>query len=572
MRDKEEFFGLLMEIEGKEVREYAKLIGDFDFTRYVLKINQVQDPAGGQATLVLIRVPQVIAGFPAHLVNTPVRRTALEDYLVRKLSARLEMLARYDREGVSRRRIPLYAPGQAILPRTSLVVTDDYIEARLYVDLPSRHGCVAAESAREVFFEDLPGVVNSSLIFCNLNQREVEDFVNLMEDADQIRQVLPTRGWVGFVGEGALLARAGDADTPDYESMTPLAVEDALAVELDVPNAGRVRGFGVPSGITVILGDRYSGRADLVRALAAGIYNHVPGDGREWVVSLPDAVQVVAESGRSVQQVDVSAFLREHPACANVKQFTCASADACAAQAAGTVEAVEAGARVLIFEESTSASEFLSGGAPATALLPAAKRQIIPLASRARQMVDELGISIVVAGSAAVLEFLPVADTVLHVEGFKVTHVTKQAHELAVPAPAAPSSSAEVAAMAEPTRCIIPISIDPSQDRYDAVIAAPDTRSLVFGRSVISLAGLPQLADVYQARTIGRILYYAKLRYLDEPRPVREILDLVDRDLSTEGLESLTRDLRGDLARPRRFEIAAALNRLDTLRVTRPAG
>lgn len=571
MRDKEEFYGLLMEIEGKEFREYAKLIGDFDFTRYVLKINQIQDPAAGQSTLVLTRVPQVIAGFPAHLMNTPVRRTALEDFLVRKLAARLESLARYDKEGISRRRIPLYAPGQAILPRTSLVVTDEYIEARLYVDLPSRHGCVAADSAREIFFEDLPGVVNASLIFCNLNQREVEDFVNLMEDADQIRQVLPTRGWVGFVGEGALLARAGDTDVPDYEQMTPLAIDDSLAVAVDVPNAGRVRGFGVPAGITVILGDRYSGRVDLVRALAAGIYNHVPGDGREWVVSLPDTVQIVAEAGRSIQQVDVSAFLREHPACASVKQFTCASADACAAQVAGTVEAIEAGARVLLFEESASAAEFLAGGA-ASALLPAAKRQVIPLAWRARQMVDELGVSIIVAGSAAVAEFLPVADTVLLVDGFKVSNVTQPARDLGISAPPAPASAAEVAAMAEPVRNIVPISIDPSQDRYDAVISAPDIRTLVFGRSVVDLSGLPQLADVYQARTIGRILYYAKLRYLDEPRPVREILDLVDRDLSTEGLESLTRDLRGDLARPRRFEIAAALNRLETLRVTRSAG
>ncbi|MBU1909121.1 MAG: ABC-ATPase domain-containing protein [Verrucomicrobia bacterium] len=387
MKDKEEFFNLLMEIEGKEFREYSRLIGDFDFTRYVLKINQVQEPASGQSTLLLIRVPQIIAGFPAHLSNTPVRRTALEDFLVRKLSARLETLARYDREGISRRRIPLYAPGQAILPRTSLLVADDYIEARLYLDLPARHGCVAADSAKEVFFEDLPAVVNTSLIYCNLNQREVEDFVNLMEDADQIRQVLSTRGWIGFVGEGAMLARAGESDAPDYELMTPLAIEDSLAVEVDVPNAGRLRGFGVPAGITVILGDRYSGRVDLMRALSAGIYNHIPGDGREWVVTLPDTVQVVAEAGRSVQQVDVSAFLREHPACPDVKRFTCVSADACAAQVAGTVEAIEAGARVLLFDESTSTAEFLSGDSRTIGLLPAGNRQVIPLAWRARQMV-----------------------------------------------------------------------------------------------------------------------------------------------------------------------------------------
>ena len=123
----------------------------------------------------------------------------------------------------------------------------------------------------------------------------------------------------------------------------------------------------------------------------------------------------------------------------------------------------------------------------------------------------------------------------------------------------------------EKNRWIVPSSIDPSAGRFDARIDAPNLHLLQFGRSEMDLRGIIQLADIYQTRTLGRILYYAKLRYMDEPRPIREILDLIDRDLSTEGLESLTRDLRGDLARPRRYEIAAALNRLDTLRITRAA-
>ena len=55
---------------------------------------------------------------------------------------------------------------------------------------------------------------------------------------------------------------------------------------------------------------------------------------------------------------------------------------------------------------------------------------------------------------------------------------------------------------------------------------------------------------------------------MDEGYPLREILDLVDRDLSNEGLNALVRDLRGDLARPRRYEVAATLNRLPAFRVS----
>lgn len=569
MRDKEEFYQLLTSIDGKEYPEYSKLIGDFDFTRYVLKISQIQAPGAGQGTLMLLRVPQIIAAFPPHLHNNPVRRTALEDFLIRKVSNRLELLARHDEEGFSRRHLPLFSPGQAILPRSALVVTEEYIEARLYVDLPARHDAIAADAASRIFFEDLPQVVNASLIYCNLNEREVEDFVNMMEDADQLRQVLATRGWVAFCGEGALPARAGHTDEPDYEHLVPLAVEDSLAAELEVPNAGAIRGFGVPSGITVLLGDAYSGRVEIMRALASGIYNHIPGDGREWVVTVPDAVAVVSEPGRSIQRVNISAFVGPQALPGDARQYTCSQADAFASQAAATVEAIEAGARVLLFDEASSASEFLSRDERIASLLPP-ERGTVPLALRARQLVDDLGLSLVVAGAASVAEFIPVADTVLRVENFRVSNVTKEAREMAIAAPAKPPA-ADVSALAEPVRTVIPTSIDPSSDRFDAVISAPDIHTLQFGRSRVNLSGVLQLADVYQVRTIGRILYYAKLRYMDEPRPIREVLDLVDRDLSTEGLESLTRDLRGDLARPRRYEIAAALNRLDTLRVHQKA-
>jgi predicted ABC-class ATPase len=172
-----------------------------------------------------------------------------------------------------------------------------------------------------------------------------------------------------------------------------------------------------------------------------------------------------------------------------------------------------------------------------------------------------------VAGSAVVAEFLPVADTVLLVADHRVTDVTDKAKAIGAAAQRAPAHPSPVADLVGKGRWISPSSIDPSRGRLDADIRATSTGSLQFGRSTVDLGSLVQLADPCQTTTIGLILNYGRLRYLDEPRPIREILDLVDRDLSTEGLECLSRELRGDLARPRRYEIAAALNRLDTLRV-----
>ncbi len=570
MRDKEEFFNILSSIDKKDFTEYTKLIGDFDFSRYVLKINQIQEEGAGKSTMVLVRVPQIIAGFPQHLYNTPLRRTALEDFLTRKVGAVVENLACYNEQGVSYRRISIAAPAQKILPRSSMAITEESVEARVYIDMPIREGLIAGDAAREIFFEEFPALVNSSLIYCNLSEKEVDDFVNLMEDADQVRQVLPTRGWVSFVGEGALLTRQSNTDLPDYDQLLPISAVEDIAVTLEVPNEGAVRGFGVPSGLTVILGDAYSGRVELMRAIAAGVYNHVPGDGREMVITVPDAVYVAAEPGRSVQRVDISAFVNSGAGLQDTKQFSSACADPCAAQAASTVEAIEVGARVLLFDESDSSPEFLAIDSRTAGLLPNVERRVTPLSMRARQIVDELGISIIMAGTTSVAEYIAVADTVLCIDGFKVSNITKEARGAVSASNAVKAPPADIAGLVEKSRSIVPNSIDPSADRYDASIDAANIRSLLFGRATIDLSGVKQIADIFQTRSIGRILYYAKLRYMDEPRPIREVLDLIDRDLSTEGLESLTRDLRGDLARPRRYEIAAALNRLGTLRILRP--
>jgi predicted ABC-class ATPase len=569
MKDRKEFYNLLAEIDGKPFAEYERLLGDFDFARYVIKFTKLETAADGEIPVFNIRVPQSIAELPGHLYDSPVRRTALEDYITRHLCSVAGHIAQFNESGWARRNIIIAEPGQKILPRTSVFVSKEYIDARVRIALPykvyaSGERLVDAEMARKVFFEDLPEVVSNGIFCCNLNLEEVEEFVCGMEDADRIRQTLATLGLVSFVGEGSLLAREQDSDLPDYNSIAPFEVSEAAQTEIDVPNAGKIIGLGIPAGLTVVLGDAANGRKDFMAAISAGVFNHIPGDGRETVITVSDAVQIAAERGRSVQEVNITPFLAESET-SNPASFSTRSADSFISQAAATIEALEVGARVLIVDENSSAPAFLTTDARVAGLLGSTPRS--SLAQRARQMVDELGVSIIIGGENLVAEYIPVADTILKVEDFQVTNITEEAKalNLAVP-PEAPAVN--LGPMLGRSRWIMPSSIDAAVGRKDVVIEAIDLNAIQFGRSVIELDGVPQIADKSQTLTLGLLLYYAKLRYMQEGYPLREMLDMIDRDLSSEGLGTISRDLRGDLARPRRYELAAALNRLPTFRVS----
>ena len=575
MKDKKEFYNLLAELDGQAFTEYQQLVGDFDFSRYVIKCTNIDlSSEDVESPVFSIRIPQTIAEIPEYLFDSPVRRTAMEDLLLRRLSANIEGLTNYDHNGISRRHIISSSPSQNILPRNALQLTKEYIEVRIKMVLPV-HNLVGdgqdimvidGEMAQQIFFDDLPEVISNSLLYCNINSKEADQFVNNMEDADRLRQHLGASGQVGFVAEGSLITRLAGEDLPDYERLTPVEVDDNLIEEVEVPHRGVVRGVGIPNGLTLILGESNSGRVDVMDAICQGIYNHIPGDGREAVVTVSDAVNIRCEVGRSIQQVDISAFATELSDGGNPSSYSTPSAGSFTSQAASTVEALEAGARVLLFDEHTSSSTFLSADTRVSPLLGSSTRST--LAARARQMVDELGISIVVAGSSLVAEFIPVADKILKVDDFQISDITEEAKALEIQPAKLSGDTVNLASMLSRSRWVMPSSIDPSVGREDLVIFTDDEDYLQFGRSIVDLSAIRQIADVDQARALGFVLYYAKLRYMDEGYPMREILDLVDRDLSNEGLNALVRDMRGDLARPRRYEVAAALNRLPAFRVS----
>lgn len=571
MKDKQEFYDLLAEVEGQPLREYARIIGDYDFGRFVVRITRTPSEPSDAPMVFLARVPAAVSAYPPTLFSTALRRTALEDLLARKLAQAIDRVASFDDQGIARRRlIPAY-PGQKILPRSTVAVSDDFIEARLAARLPSRGGLIDSAEAQDLFFRQLPMVVNDALIYCNLDEAQAAAFVECMEDAATIRDLLSTRGMIAFVADGARLSRNSGSDLP-APTAPAFAIDPPSLVEFQVPNRGRIRGLGIRSGLTVVIGDALSGRIDLMKALAAGIYNHIPGDGREYVISHPDTVYIKAEEGRCVQRVDLTPFFLPAGEGFDPARFTSSHAGTFESQAAAVAEALEAGARVLLFDESDSAADFLAVDPRLSRAAPGAVALTAPLVKCARALVDKAGISIVVAGCSAVAPFIPLADTVYAVENNRIREITREAKTLEIGSGGGDKDTQAIQRLTERSRLIVPASVDPAVGRYDGVVSFDAEGGLLrFGRQTIDIRAIEQIADSHQAETIGLALYYAKQRYLDVARPLKELLDLLDRDLSLEGIDCLTRDMRSDLARPRRYEIAAVLNRLPSLRIARQA-
>lgn len=561
MKDKNEFFAALQDLDGRNVAELTRLLGDYDFNRFVVKLAPFTPGEDKLYLPLIIRVNHTVSAFPESLLQSPIRRTALEDFLTRKLSEACEQAATFDDQGVARRLIVPPRTGQKILPRSTVQIADEHTDVRLRVVIPVIDGGLDAAALQRVFFEQLPSIVQDALLYCNMDIGEVEAFVGVMEDADEVRRSLASRGWVSFIGAGSMLSRQPGSDLPDYTSEQTLSVDGAIEQTIQTARSGSLKGVGIAPGITLILGDTQSGRVELMRAIAAGIYNHVAGDGREYIITMPDAVYVAAEPGRTVQRVDIGCFTGKG-------DFSSTSAGAAQSQAASLIEALEAGARVIVLDEADSAPGF-PGGDDRIAVLTGATPSLTPLAARARQMAEELGVSTIVAGQHAVGSFIPVADTILLLRDGVLSDITAAAKAAWVPAASGDVPPYDFTQLVETARWIIPSSIDASVGRLDGVIHAPDENTIRFGRYTINLEAIHQVADAQQALTLGLIIEYAQQRYLDQPRPMREVLDLVERDLSTEGLDQITRELRGDLARPRRYEIAAALNRLPSLRVSR---
>jgi predicted ABC-class ATPase len=550
----------LRRIDGRGYRAYKDVGGRWVGDGCEVRVDHVQGDPFAAPSRVRIRVANA---WPADLFENRVRRIALQDWLARRTADAIRREAGGRRGSGKSGLVAIDAGGQEIVERTAVALDDEGVEARLEVGLPARGRSVLGREAEAVLCDVLPEIARRALE--PASEVEAADFVDSVECQEALRAQLRERGLVAFVGDGAILPRESGVSERPLTNAVPFESPDALRVELELPHAPhRISGMGVPQGVTLIVGGGYHGKSTLLRAIQRGVYPHVPGDGREWVVSDPDAVKLRAEDGRRVEHVDISPFIGELPGGRDTAAFCSDDASGSTSQAAGIVEAVEAGARAVLMDEDTCATNFMIRDARMQELVASDDEPITPFLDRVRELWEQLGVStlLIMGGSG---DYFEAADHVIAMRAYRPHVVTDRAREIAAERDTGRRREARSPLAAPTPRVPRADSLDPSRGRRDVKIDARSAEEIGFGEARIDLRALEQLVERSQTRAVGYALEALRRRHLDGAT-LTEALNALETQLDAEGLESLSRRWI-DLARPRRHEIAAALNRLRTLRV-----
>ena len=567
MRTAEELRRTLRRIDGRGYKAYKDIEGTYNFGDFILIIDHAQGDPFASPSRVRVRVPQRVAGFPKDTYHNRSREVALRDFLTRKFYEAARRIAKGNRGSGKSGLITIDKPGQEILERTSMFVNEQYVEARFVMGLPAFGRRIAADHAIAMFFDELPRIVRSSLIYKNLDSKALYEHIETAEDADYLRSKLDELGLIAFVADGAILPRASGVDPRPLTTgkVIPFESPETLRVKVILPNRGPVTGMGIPKGVTLIVGGGYHGKSTLLRALELGIYNHIPGDGRELVVTNPYAVKIRAEDGRRIEKVDISPFINNLPFGQDTKAFSTDDASGSTSQAANIIEALEVGAKALLIDEDTSATNFMIRDHRMQELVSKDKEPITPFIDKVRLLYRDLGVStiLVIGGSG---DYFDVADCVICMVEYRPHDVTKQAKAIAekYKAERKPEGGDRFGDITE--RIPLASSFDPSKGKREVKISSKGLHSIQFGTHSIDLGAVEQLVDISQTRAIGDAIYYAT-RYMDGRRTMREVIEAVMRDIREKGLDVLSPRPVGDYAEFRGLELAAAINRLRTLRV-----
>jgi len=393
---------LLGRIDGRGYKAYKEIAGDYEGPDFSLHVDHVQGDPFASPSRIRFRVTREVARFPSWALEGEIRRIALADALTRAFAGAVEERGHAARGTGKSGLISIDGPGQEVLPRTSVVLGADFVEARFVVGLPARGRTVLGGQAERILLRDVPAVGRRSLLFASQDPARLRRHLESVEDQDALRRSLEESGLVAFIADGSRLPRKSGVDPHPLEGMVvPFSSPDSLVREITLPNRGRVQGMGIPRGVTLIVGGGYHGKSTLLEAIELGVYNHIPGDGRELVATRADAVKIRAEDGRRVENVGISPFIRNLPFRRDTDGFRSDDASGSTSQAASILEALEVGAGALLMDEDTSATNFMIRDRRMQALVAKEKEPITPFIDKVRQLYEERGVSsLIVMGGA----------------------------------------------------------------------------------------------------------------------------------------------------------------------------
>lgn len=561
MQSATELKQLLDRIDHRGYPAYKDTKGQYQFQGYIFSIDHVQGDPFASPSKVSVQVKGSTAGFPEELYKGRHQRAALQDEMTRQFYHAIQKYAFRAKGSGKSGLISVSKCGQEVLERTACEINpkNGDVKLRFEVGFPANGRTINARELEKIVFGFLPECVEQSLFYKNCDKKRVRSIIDLAEDQQYIRDELEKKDLIAFVANGAILPRESGVSDKPMKGAVRFQSPKEMEVTMKLPHKGGISGMGIRRGITLIVGGGYHGKSTLLKALELGVYNHIQGDGREYVITKDDAMKIRAEDGRSIKKTDISMFINDLPNGKDTRGFYTEDASGSTSQAANVIESMEAGASVMLIDEDTSATNFMIRDELMQRVIHRDMEPITPFIDRILELYQEYGIStVIVAGSSGA--YFHIADTIIQMDRYEPKEITKLAKETAKDFPA-------MSGMENPAEKPVFVRC-PRQGRgfkpNDRIKMKTMGKEMVqINRETIDLRYVEQLADAEQVSALGYCVRYAEKHLFQGKDTIQNVVDKLEEKICREGLSSLCESTASvaNLALPRRQEIFACLNR-----------
>ena len=561
MQSATELKQLLDRIDHRGYPAYKDTKGQYQFQGYIFSIDHVQGDPFASPSKVSVQVKGSTAGFPEELYKGRHQRAALQDEMTRQFYHAIQKYAFRAKGSGKSGLISVSKCGQEVLERTACEINpkNGDVKLRFEVGFPANGRTINARELEKIVFGFLPECVEQSLFYKNCDKKRVRSIIDLAEDQQYIRDELEKKDLIAFVANGAILPRESGVSDKPMKGAVRFQSPKEMEVTMKLPHKGEISGMGIRRGVTLIVGGGYHGKSTLLKALELGVYNHIQGDGREYVITKDDAMKIRAEDGRSIKKTDISMFINDLPNGKDTRGFYTEDASGSTSQAANVIESMEAGASVMLIDEDTSATNFMIRDELMQRVIHRDMEPITPFIDRILELYQEYGIStVIVAGSSGA--YFHIADTIIQMDRYEPKEITKLAKETAKDFPA-------MSGMENPAEKPVFVRC-PRQGRgfkpNDRIKMKTMGKEMVqINRETIDLRYVEQLADTEQVSALGYCVRYAEKHLFQGKDTIQNVVDKLEEKICREGLSSLCESNTSvaNLAMPRRQEIFACLNR-----------
>lgn len=567
MKTAAELKSLLTRIDRRGYPAYKDIRGMYSFPEYVLSIDHVQGDPFAAPSKLSVYVDGRNGGFPRKLYDTRYRRIALQDQLTRGFGRQAERVAFKAKGSGKSGLISVSRCGQEILERTACSIDPENgrIVMRFEVGLPANGRTINAREAEKIFFDFLPECVEQALLYRNADGEKLQAVADLADDQHHIRTVLPEMGLCAFVADGSVLPRESGVSSRPMKGGVKFKSPEEMKVSIQLPHRGEITGMGMRKGITLIVGGGYHGKSTLLKALELGVYDHIAGDGREYVITDDTAVKIRAEDGRSIKDTDISMFINDLPNGKDTVSFATEDASGSTSQAANVIESMEAGTSLFLIDEDTSATNFMIRDELMQRVIHRDMEPITPFIDRIRELYDRYGIStVIVAGSSGA--YFHVADNIIQMDRYIPKDITGYAKREAEGFPAIRGVD-EPAGEPDFSRC--PKASGAFKGGSRIKLKTMGREAVSIDRETIDLRYVEQIVDSEQVTALGHCVKYAQKNIFDGKTTLLQVVDQLEAVMEKQGMAAVceSRSSVANMTRPRRQEIFACFDRYRSLKL-----